>query len=74
MTYIFKKHENVFKNSQDKIKEIWLYSNEGKLLDADCFIGSFIFYKDGTIMFKAQNAEYALEELDFIKTIREEIK
>lgn len=69
MKYIFNKVEREFENSQNKIKEIYLYSNDGKFNSADRYLGSIIFYKDGTKQFECRSiAKYIVspEEIKFI--------
>lgn len=74
--YKFEHVINEFKNSQDRIKEIWLYSNEGKYHYCDNFLGAIIFYKDGNITFEKRGiVRYvaAPEEIQFIAKYMKEV-
>ena len=74
--YKFKQIENTFKNSQDKTKEIHLYSNEGKSKDASRYLGSIVFYKDGTKQFECRGIVRYIaspEELKYITKVFKEV-
>ena len=73
MEYLFKKVEREYKNSQDKIKEIHLYSNGGKFNYADCYLGSVVFYKDGTKQFEKRGIVRYIASPEEIKFIAEAI-